>query len=216
MNILLLADLHGRIEGLEKLRRTVGAVDLVLLLGDITNFGDSASMGGILDHMAGWPLLGVAGNCDRPSAEQEMTRRGINLDASMVVRNGLRFTGAGRSLPCPGTTPNEVEESDFRRTLGMAEDDGTILPLVMVTHQSPRDTDADLAGTGHHVGSRSIREYIETHKPVLACCGHIHEARSVSTIGPTTVVNPGPWRDGFYATVELLPNREPVVTLRRE
>lgn len=215
MNILLLADLHGRSAGLAELWRDAGPFDLALLLGDITNFGDGHTMGLILDAMAGWPVLGVAGNCDGIAAEREVTKRGINLDGNPVVRGGICFAGAGRSLPCPGTTPNEVGESDFQETLSAASRADAILPMVLVTHQPPLGTDADLTTAGRHVGSSVIRQFIEEHRPILACCGHIHEARSVSKLGVTTLVNPGPWRNGFYAVAELTPGGAPVVELRQ-
>ncbi len=172
-------------------------------------------MGRMLDAMAGWPLLGVAGNCDKTTAEKELTRRGINLDGRPVVRDGICFAGAGRSLPCPGTTPNEVPETHFQQTLDAAATGAAILPLVLVTHQSPFNTDADTSADGRHVGSSAIRQFIEQHRPVLACCGHIHEARSVSKLGAATLVNPGPWRNGFYAVVELTPGAAPTVELRQ-
>jgi hypothetical protein len=41
------------------------------------------------------------------------------------------------------------------------------------------------------VGSRAIRESIETHQPMLGLHGHIHESRGTTTIGRTLCINPG-------------------------
>jgi len=43
----------------------------------------------------------------------------------------------------------------------------------------------------HPVGSRSLREAIEKHKPLLGLHGHIHESRGAIRIGNTLCINPG-------------------------
>jgi Icc-related predicted phosphoesterase len=57
----------------------------------------------------------------------------------------------------------------------------------------------DLAGIGRHVGSESVRAFIETVQPLLCFTGHIHEGRGMDSIGRTKVVNPGPLWTGNYA-----------------
>lgn len=41
------------------------------------------------------------------------------------------------------------------------------------------------------VGSHSVMAAIEKYQPLLALCGHIHEARGTARIGRTLVINPG-------------------------
>jgi uncharacterized protein len=43
----------------------------------------------------------------------------------------------------------------------------------------------------HPVGSRSLREAIEKHQPLLGLHGHIHESRGATRIGHTLCINPG-------------------------
>ncbi len=40
-------------------------------------------------------------------------------------------------------------------------------------------------------GSRAVRDLIEQHQPLLALCGHIHEARGSVRLGRTLCINPG-------------------------
>jgi hypothetical protein len=82
VNLLLLADMHGRMPEPDKFGHDAGAFDLVLLLGDITNFGDDRSMGRILDGLAGRSVLGVAGNCDGPAAERRLSIPGPGATGS--------------------------------------------------------------------------------------------------------------------------------------
>ena len=72
------------------------------------------------------------------------------------------------------------------------------LPSVMVTHEPPFDTCADLAFTDEHVGSSAIRSFIEQRQPLACFCGHIHEGAGLDRIGDTIIVNPGPLRRGRY------------------
>jgi uncharacterized protein len=43
----------------------------------------------------------------------------------------------------------------------------------------------------HPVGSRSLRQAIEKHQPLLGLHGHIHESRGATRIGHTLCINPG-------------------------
>lgn len=48
-------------------------------------------------------------------------------------------------------------------------------------------------------GSPLIRKVIERDQPLLVACGHKHKERKVGKIGKTTVINPGPLKDRRYA-----------------
>jgi Icc-related predicted phosphoesterase len=62
---------------------------------------------------------------------------------------------------------------------------------VLVVH-SPPSGHVDTSD-GKHLGSEAVLRAIETKRPPLALCGHIHESWGTeSTIGRTRVVNLGP------------------------
>lgn len=206
MIIVALADMHGDVSLIETVFREAQTIDLVLLLGDITNFGRKEAIkkvvAAVLPHCR--RLLAVPGNCDYPEVEDWLTQEGLSLHRRHAVIDGIGFAGAGLSLPCPGRTPGEISEQDFRQYLaeaaaGFPED----TPMVLVTHEPPFDTGADIAFTGEHVGSRVIRDFIETYRPLVCFTGHIHEAAGLDSIGPTRIINPGPLRSGGYAYVEI-------------
>jgi len=54
-----------------------------------------------------------------------------------------------------------------------------------------------------HTGSRAIQSFIEDYQPLLAVSGHIHEARAIDRLGSTVLVNPGPFKNGCFATIEI-------------
>lgn len=206
MNVIALTDLHDDAGNLESLRSVLAAADLLLLCGDLTHFGRAAAAERIMKAARGINprTYAVAGNCDRPEAARFLEQEGCSLHARGLVVGGIGFVGVGASLPCHVRTPNEMSEDDFARLLSQGR--GMIppgMPLVLVAHQPPFGTLNDQLADGRHVGSRSIRRFIEEHQPVVCFTGHIHEGVGVDAIGPTRIVNPGPFRNGGYAAARI-------------
>jgi Icc-related predicted phosphoesterase len=206
MKIVALTDIHGRTERLSDLAGDLAAADLLLLCGDLTNFGHRPEAEVVLTAVRSHNphVLAVPGNCDYPDISAYLAREGINLHATHVVLNGVAFLGLGGSLPCPGHTPNEFTDDELASFLaqaaaGPAHD----LPWILVSHQPPRDTALDRVRSGMHVGSRAVGAFIEEHRPLVCFTGHIHEAAGMDSIGPTKIINPGPLHMGSYAYAEV-------------
>jgi Icc-related predicted phosphoesterase len=202
MKIVSITDVHGKTEKLEKLFRSSGPVDLTLITGDLTDFGSHDEAEEVVETVKRWcpQVLAVAGNCDYPGVDQYLKENNISLDKTCQIHQDHAFLGMSKSLPGPGRTPNETTEQDFAAGLAAAVaqvPDG--MPKILVIHQPPYDTINDEVMFGRHVGSRSIRAFIETHQPTLVFCGHIHEGVGIGTIGSTRIVNPGPLHKGKYA-----------------
>ena len=67
---------------------------------------------------------------------------------------------------------------------------------IYVIHAPPFNTKLDVITAGTHVGSKSIRKFIEQERPFLTLHGHIHESPEMSgswkdKIGKTTCINVG-------------------------
>ncbi len=206
MRIVALTDLHGSAEPVSALAEPISAADLVLVCGDLTQFGGRREAAPILETVLelNQEVLAVAGNCDRPDVEQYLAERGVGIHARHEVREGIAFLGLGGSLPCPADTPNEFSEDELAQLLGRAAEGlDPDLPWVLVSHQPPVDTAVDRVRSGRHVGSRSVRRFIEEHKPLVCFSGPIHESRDTDYIGRTRLANPGPARHGGYARAEI-------------
>ncbi len=202
MIIVALPDIHDDVGRLGTVAEDLSAADLVLLVGDLTNFGRQAAAERIVRAVRKYNsrILAVPGNCDYPEVDAYLTREGINLHRKSTLIDGIAFLGVGGSLPCPGRTPNEYSDRDFEAFLAEAASDlRPDAPVILISHQPPRNTVNDLAGIGRHVGSESVRAFIETVQPLLCFTGHIHEGRGMDSIGRTKVVNPGPLWTGNYA-----------------
>ena len=206
MKLLVLADIHGHSENVEYIQSEIQACDGAVIAGDITDFGGRDQTQGVLSVFQAYqkPIFAVPGNCDLEGVDEVLRKYKYSLHGNGIEYDGLKFIGVGGSLPCPGRTPNEAGDNDFRAVLEKsiaafdAKDN-----LVLVTHQPAWGTELDISVSGKHTGSQAIREFIEQYQPILAISGHMHEAHGIDKIGTTVLVNPGPFRQGRYAIVEI-------------
>jgi Icc-related predicted phosphoesterase len=206
MIIIGLSDIHNDVSRLADIAEDLCKADIVVISGDVTNFGGKTDAASVINELRIYNrnVLAVPGNCDPEEVSEYLNMQQINLDRMCRIVGGAAFVGIGGSLPCPGKTPNEISEFEFRKHLEIAAKPvAKTLPLVLVTHQPPYGTNADCVAGSRHVGSESIREFIVEDRPAVCFCGHIHEARSVDYINLTAIINPGPFKHGGYGYVEL-------------
>lgn len=202
MIIVGCSDIHGRTAAVDKMADVFKFADVVVLVGDVTNFGGQAEATQVIDAFAhhGVRLLAVPGNCDFPEVGQFFSSRGINIHGDCRVVNGMGFVGLGGSLVTPFGTPGEYSEEELEGFLNRAA--GRLpkgLPFVLVSHQPPINTLCDRLITGDHVGSHAVRRFIEAHRPLACFTGHIHESAGMDTIAGTPIINPGLFGNGRYA-----------------
>lgn len=180
-----------------------GDFDLVVIVGDITNFGPDEKVEELME-MFDKPVLAIPGNCDQRSIMKALdASKAINLHGKTEQIGNIRFMGLGGSNLTPFNTPFELSEEDIEKALeGMvcsaekAEDCGTI---VLLTHAPPHGA-RDKLPFGH-VGSKAIRKFVDRFDLII--CGHIHEAKGSEKIGKTVIVNPGEACKGSCAVVTI-------------
>ena len=206
MKILAVSDLHGNIKPiidyLNKKR-----VDLIIIAGDITNFGPAELGEDILNEISSYnvPVLAIPGNCDPDSIHINIDNsQAINIHARNLVIKNIGICGFGGSNPTPFDTPLEFEEvqiyDEAKNALdGIKEQKITLF----ITHAPPYDTKTDLLPSGVHAGSKSIRKIIEELQPTVNICGHIHEARGTDQIGKTRIINPGQLSEGYACLIKI-------------
>ena len=73
---------------------------------------------------------------------------------------------------------------------------------IMVLHTPPLGGELD-RDDGGHKGCQVVNELINTWRPVLAVCGHAHDAAGHESAGDTLTVNPGALKSGQYAVVDI-------------
>lgn len=215
MQILHLTDIHGNYSKINQIPE-LKTSDLVILSGDITHFGHKKDIDDIISFIDHRNVYAVTGNCDHDDVEDYLREKEIIIKTEGTKINNLVFIGLGGSLPCPGKTPKEFPEEYYDRILKEYSSlNSTNEPLILVTHQPPYKTRNDRIFYGVHVGSKSIRKFIENHKPLVCLTGHIHEGKGIDSIGSTKIVNPGPFRNGNYAVININSDNEVEVELQR-
>ncbi len=203
MRIAAITDIHGHLGRLQALRSELEGVSALIVAGDITHFGGKKEADAVCSALETLAprILAVTGNCDPPEVREALTSRGACIEKKLVLFEGVSFFGLGGSLPCPGRTPNEYSEKEYGTILKGAE--GARRPLVLVSHQPPYDTRIDMLATGRHVGSMSVRAFIEEQRPLLCISGHIHEAFGTDEVAGCKLINPGPFQFGGIACFEI-------------
>lgn len=201
MRLFAIADPHGNYSKIKKLLEMAGDVDVVLIAGDITNFGpDEKALE--LFSLFRQPVLAVPGNCDNESILDIINdSQATNLHNSSVVIEGVRFIGMGGSNPTPFCTPFEIQECDYEENLSRLKNESSYAkePLVILTHAPPFGILDEVGGA--HVGCKALNAFLD--EADLIICGHIHEARGYDKYGKTVIVNPGMAARGFAALLDI-------------
>ena len=176
MKILAFGDLHGNyLKVLDYLNNN--NLDLIIITGDITNFG--------------------------PAELGEEILNEISHGRSVIIKD-IGICGFGGSNPTPFNTPLEFEEIQiYEEARKVFEIVSKQRILLFITHAPPYGTKTDQLTSGDHVGSKSIRKIIEEFQPTLNICGHIHESKGVDKIGITQVINPGELSDGYGCLIHI-------------
>jgi len=203
MKVLVGTDFHGNEAAFESFasKAEEGHAEILVICGDITHFGTLDQAKYLLSTLSGLrvPLLFVPGNCDAPSLVGVDVEGANCIHGKAVSYDDLTFLGVGGSPPTPFSTPFEMTEQEIMRTLNQASKNLTESRwFVVVSHTPPYNTQLDKTLLSHHVGSRSVREFVEEREPTVVFCGHIHEAGGKDQINETILVNCGPARHGDY------------------
>jgi uncharacterized protein len=204
MKIVSFGDVHMATRNLARMSAVMRDTDLVILSGDLTNFGGAADARKVIDEVrdACPQVLAVPGNLDQREVFPFLEEQDIALHGKGLVRGGIGIFGCGGSNLTPFGTPSELTEDEIydalRRGYAQVRDQR---PLLMVCHTPPRATRCDRIAGGKAVGSTAARRFIEEVIPDVCISGHIHESPGIDMIGPTVILNPGPFKGGGYIVV---------------
>lgn len=185
MKVLAVADIHGSQYRLNLVLKNVAAYqpDLVVVCGDITQFGPGELATTLLNQIP-VQTLAIPGNIDTFDVDEGITKsNATNLHQRRVVVQGIPFVGIGREIPTP-LYDIMIIDGKAQKPLQEIVDSTSVL----VTHYPPFKLQ-DKIFIGTHGGSKELRSLVDTSKPLLVLCGHIHEDPGVTQTEKTTVVN---------------------------
>ncbi len=189
MRILIFSDIHGDISALTRLVEM--DADYYIAAGDMVNWARGLEkIGPVLQRRA--PKVYVLpGNHEHETQIAAFCEQyGLNaLHGKSFESHGWHIAGLGHSNPTPFDTPGEYSEEEIAERLAPFSN---LKPLILICHCPPLETELDRAAPGKHLGSRSVRDFIEKNQPAWFFCGHIHEAAgSEMRLGGTRGVNVG-------------------------
>ena len=212
--ISAVSDVHGEEnENLYTYLKNNDDIELVLILGDITDFGPLDFVGTFIDKVAdcGVDVIAIPGNCDPKGICNAINEVSFCLHNNIIAYGDAILFGYGGSNETPFNTPGEIQDNkiygdvyELLANYDYVYNDKVPKVRILVTHAPPYNTEADKMENGQHVGSQGILKSIHEFEPEINVCGHIHEAKSVSKIGKTTdVANPGMLKDNGAVLIDI-------------
>jgi Icc-related predicted phosphoesterase len=205
VRIACVTDLHGRLAALGRILADAGPIDALLLGGDITHFGSPIDADRViaLARAHAPQVFAVAGNCDSAAIERRLVELGVSLHGQGTRLGPVGIHGLSGIPPWkPGMY--QLSEDELAEALEAGSRAIADAPWrVLLAHVPPRDTPADQTVFWKHAGSVAVRSFVESSQPHVVFCGHIHEGRGTTQLGPTKVVNCGHGALGAYALAEF-------------
>jgi len=193
MKILAVADIHGAQYRLNLVLKNIErySPDLVIICGDITQFGSAELAKNLLNQIP-VETLAITGNIDTLDVVRGIDEsNATKIEMKRVLKKGIPFVGI-----------NGIDENQFK----IIKEKKLIDELsVIVSHVPPYGT-KDKVFLGMHGGSKELRELVDEFKPRLVLCGHIHEDPGFTKIGNTTVVNCSMGKRGEGSLIDINEN----------
>ena len=140
MKIVSFGDVHMATRNLARMDAVMHDTDLVIVSGDLTNFGGSDDAATVIGEVrrACRRVLALPGNLDRGEVIPFLEREGVALHGRGAIIDGVAIFGCGGSNITPFETPTEFSEAEIYEILvrGYAEVRDA-RPLLMICHTPP-------------------------------------------------------------------------------
>ncbi len=150
-------------------------------------------------------VYGILGNDDVTEVEKDVRRldsvenligymnmQTLELDKGLWLA-GYPFVRPSRSSFYAGW---EKSEEEIKRDLDELAIQSDPRRTIYVAHSPPYGGSLDIAHNGEHIGSKSVRSFVEERQPLAVLSGHVHESflksgQVMERMGETYVFNPG-------------------------
>ncbi len=210
MKILLLSDLHGNYKNLYKIIKDNMPIDYIFIAGDITNFGPAEEILDLYEELKYFNniknIYAVFGNCDYITKNKKIIAQTsiiyVGDKIATIDKNKIAIAGIDGGLKSIFGTISEFSEKDFNEKVNNITNNknwNNTPYKIVITHTPPyKHLDKVFV---KHIGSKSIAKLIG--KVNLIVCGHVHEQQGKDEAKGTIIINPGPFKNGHYAILEL-------------
>ena len=195
MKIWIVSDIHDNLEGFQKLQKKANKEEGLVLLGDFTYNGIWGARRILNSISSEWKfVLSIVGNTDPEETIKILEEKGISLHNKETTIEGHRFVGFGGGLKTGfyyvPLDEKKIEETSFANS-------------IILSHIPPLNTEISINYNVTSIGCKKYTEKILKESPKYFLSGHIHEARGTCKLGNTICINPGPFKDGYCARLNL-------------
>jgi len=152
MKILAVADIHGAQYRLNLVLKNIRkySPDLIVICGDITQFGPGELAKNFLDQIP-TETLAIPGNIDTPDVSKGIEEsKATKIELKKVTKKDIPFVGIS------GADPNQFKILDEKKLLNEKS--------VLVSHVPPYGAQ-DKIFIGLHGGSKELRKIVDEYKP---------------------------------------------------
>jgi Icc-related predicted phosphoesterase len=179
--------------------------NFIVVAGDVINHDSNRAKELLLDlATVGYSVYFVPGNMDGLELANWPGSGNVHgLHGRCEKAEGISLIGLGGAPHGSFKTVFEYSEEEALALVETAAKDFRGGMLILVSHCPPKNTLIDQVSGGEHVGSLSVRRFVEKTQPALVISGHIHESQGIDMIGSTTIVNTGPARSGQCAQISI-------------
>ena len=191
VRLLAFSDLHTDVAQAKRLVRLSEDADVAVGVGDFASVHTGLEETIEALRAIRRPAVLVPGNNETADALRDACQdweSAVVLHGEGTEIDGVAFFGLGAGVPVtPWDWSFDLTEEEAARMLERCPD-GCVLAV-----HSPPLGHVDQSRSGRHLGSEAVLRSIESKRPIVALCGHVHEQWGrESNIGATRVLNLGP------------------------
>lgn len=214
-----IADIHGSLAYFKKLTSYVqeNAMNYIFVVGDIAADRDKVIFNRVIKTLSntGAKILYVRGEADPEKLQNTIWDNIFNLEHTPFNVNENIVYGLPPSLDYELKIPIERKVKAYVRMLEEKVGSNKIKKCIILSHTPPYGVNVDKDRLRGNIGSIELKSFIERKKPLAVICGHVHTGLGIDNVETTVIINPGPFRRGYYAELMVSTEGRIVVRLHR-
>ena len=200
LKAVAIADIHGSVAYVKQLTSYVNShnIHYVLIAGDVAVNRDNTTFNRIVKEIlfnTHAKIIYVRGETD-PLIEYGESNV-LNVEHKQYAINEINIIGIPPfldyelKLPIEGKIKAHVEHLSYLSKTAHEK-------KILLTHIPPYGLNVDKHPLKGNIGSVELRDFIEKTQPHIVICGHVHSGMGIDSIRNTVVLNPGPFRRGYF------------------
>jgi uncharacterized protein len=174
VRLLAFSDLHTDLAQAQRLVEQSAQADVVVGVGDFASVHSGLEEAIEVLRAIEAPAVLVPGNNETEDALRGACaswKQAVVLHGQATEIDGIPFFGLGAGIPVtPWDWSFDLTEEAAAQMLEACPEE-----CVLAVHSPPRGH-VDVDGSGAHLGSKAVLHAIESRRPRLAICGHVHES----------------------------------------